>query len=123
MMREGEDMAEHIPFFQLRVLGEFDEKYKTFVAYCLETGSVVTAEDPKSLKEEMKELLEDELSFAFETKNLANLFSSPAPFDKWTKWQEISEKVKPDIIELFFEKSGRKGQQSSEVKLAQAAAA
>ena len=118
-------MADRVPFVQLRLLGEFDEKYKTFVAYCLETGSVVTADDPKSLREEMKELLEDELSSAFETKNLTNLFSSPAPFDKWIKWQEISEKKKPDIIELFFEKPVWKGQQgvTTEVKLAQAAAA
>lgn len=118
-------MAEKVPFIQLRVLAEFDEKYKTFVAYCLETGSVVTADDADSLKDEMQELLEDELSFAFETKNLANLFSSPAPFEKWVKWQEVAEKKKPDVIELFLERPVRKGQQgvTTEVQLARAARA
>jgi hypothetical protein len=123
MMVEDKNMATRIPFVQLRVLAEFDEKYKTFVAYCLETGSVVTDDDPEALKEEMKELLEDELSFAFETKNLQNLFSSPAPFDKWVKWQEVAEKYAPEQIELFLEMPVRKGQPgvTTEVQLARAA--
>jgi len=120
-------MERQVPFIQLRVLAEFDDKYKTFVAYCLETGSVVTADDADSLKQEMKELLEDELSFAFETRNLRNLFSSPAPFEKWVKWQEAAEKQEPESIELVLDlaKPVRKGRRevSTEVKLARAAKA
>lgn len=111
------------PFAKLRVLAEYDEKYKTYVAYCLETGSVVTSDDPEALKGEMKELLEDELMFAFKTKNLTNLFSSPAPFDIWVKWMESAEKHEPEQIPLFIESSIRKGQQgvTTEVQLARAA--
>jgi hypothetical protein len=112
-----------VPFVKLRVLAEYDDRYKTHVAYCLETGSVVTSDDPNALKNEMKELLEDELMFAFQTKNLNNLFSSPAPFDKWVKWQESAEKQKPEDIPLFIESSLRKGQQgvTTEVQLARTA--
>ena len=114
-----------VPFVKLRVLAEYDEKYKTHVAYCLETGSVVTSDDPNALKDEMKELLEDELMYALETKNLTNLFSSPAPFDKWIKWQEAAKKTDPEPIPLLIESSARKGQQGVrtevEVELARAA--
>src|SRR5258708_1238430 len=76
----------------LRVLAEYDTAYKTHVAYCLETGSVVTAESFDDLKSMMKELLEDEISFAITNKNLTNLFSTPAGFDVFVKWQEAVEK-------------------------------
>jgi len=115
-----------VPFVKLRVLAEYDERYKTHVAYCLETGSVVTSDDPDALKGEMKELLEDELTFAFQTKNLTNLFSSPAPFDKWVKWKESAEKQEPEPIPLFIDNPVRKGVQgvtteSVEVQMARAA--
>lgn len=78
----------------LRVLAEYDTSYNTHVAYCLETGSVVTADNSRELKLMMKELLEDEVSFAIEHKNLTNLFSTPAAYDIFVKWQEALEKGK-----------------------------
>lgn len=81
----------------LRVLAEYDTTYKTHVAYCLETGSVVTAETVDDLKTMMKELLEDEISFALANKNLTNLFSTPASFDVFIKWQEAAKNGVEDI--------------------------
>jgi len=81
----------------LRVLAEYDTTYKTHVAYCLETGSVVTGETVDELKIMMKELLEDEISFAIANKNLTNLFSTPASFDVFVKWQEASKNGVEDI--------------------------
>jgi hypothetical protein len=87
----------------LRVLAEYDTTYKTHVAYCLETGSVVTAENADDLKFMIKELLEDEISFAVANKNLTNLFSTPAGFDVFVKWQEAAEKNGAEDIPLDIE--------------------
>src|SRR5437868_2731586 len=87
--------------FNLRVLIEYDSTYNVHVARCLETGSVVTAENEATLKSMITELLEDEISFALEQRNLANLFSTPAPLEVWFKWeQEIRKGVKPDFLPL-----------------------
>ncbi len=105
---------------RLRVLALYDENYKTVVAYCLETGSVVTGDDPVLLKDEMRELLEDEISFAIKTRNFANLFSSPAPFEIWEKYQEAEQTHKPEQMELFAQ--GRKGvTRVEQIQLARAA--
>jgi hypothetical protein len=87
----------------LRVLAEYDTTYNTHVAYCLETGSVVTAENADDLKSMIKELLEDEISFAIANKNLTNLFSTPAGFDIFVKWQEAVEKDGFEDITLDIE--------------------
>jgi hypothetical protein len=84
----------------LRVLAEYDTSYNSHVAYCLETGTVVTADSPEELRSMMKELLEDEVSFAIEHKNLTNLFSTPASYDVFVKWQEALEKGNVEEIEL-----------------------
>lgn len=77
--------------FPLRVLSEHDEKHGFFVAYCLETGSVTTAEDMETVLDMMKELLEDEVSRVIASRNVANLFSTSAPFEVWEKWTQLAE--------------------------------
>ena len=90
-----------ISYFEpFRVLLFHDEKSKFFVAHCLETGNVVTADDPEILKEMIKELLEDEISYAIVHNNPKNLFSSPAPFEIRTRWLKAAEKTAPDILTL-----------------------
>jgi hypothetical protein len=74
--------------FPLRVWAEYDSKYETYVAYCVETGSVTTAEDMETTLDMMRELLEDELSRVMVSRNVGNLFSTPAPIEirhKWTR--------------------------------------
>jgi hypothetical protein len=84
-----------VPYFRLRVLSTFDSKYKLYVAYCLETGNVATAEDHETTNEIMKEILEDEISNAVKFENYANLFSKPAPKMIWDRWNELAKSNKP----------------------------
>jgi hypothetical protein len=110
------------PVINLRVLALYDTNYKTHVAHCLETGSVVTADTKEVLKKMIQELLEDEISYALQTKNIANLFSSPAPFDLWLQWQEAAKHREPDVIELKIEDPahGRNREVETEVRVAAA---
>jgi hypothetical protein len=83
-------------FFRFRVLIEFDSAYNVFVARCLETGSVATADDPETVKTMIEELLSDEISYAISRGNFANLTSSPASPDVWARWYESTKKQQPD---------------------------
>ncbi len=71
--------------FRFRVLLEQDSDYNVFVARCLETGGITTADDSETAKDMMQELLMDEVIYALEHRDLANLYSSPAPYDVWTR--------------------------------------
>ncbi len=79
------------PLLRLRVLTEFDETYRIYVSRCLETGHVVTANDPKTAADMMCELLDDEIAFAVEHKNFPNLFSNPASFDVWIRYKTLAK--------------------------------
>jgi hypothetical protein len=92
--------TEKYPLFDLRVLVEFNKGFSAFIAHCLETGSVVTADDRETVVLMMKELLEDEISFAINHENLRNLFSSPAPLDVWKKFTQASAHKAPQKIKL-----------------------
>lgn|GEM_PF-5903130 len=87
--------------FNFRVLLRHDEKYGVEVAHCIETGSVVTSDSPEEALEMMKELLEDELSFAIKNNNLKNLFSSPAPIDVRMQWVEAAlQNMKTEYLDV-----------------------
>ena len=75
------------PMFKFRVLIEFESGYNVWVARCLETGSVATADAVDTAKDMIEELLVDEVTFALEHHNLRNLYSSPAPFDVWIRFR------------------------------------
>jgi predicted RNase H-like HicB family nuclease len=88
-----------IPLFNLRVLLRVDEKYGVHVAHCIETGNVVTADSEEEARTMIKELLEDEISFALTHRNLKNLFSSPAPLEVLVEWMNAAQESK-DTVEL-----------------------
>jgi hypothetical protein len=90
------------PYFRLRVLLEFDSKFKTYVGYCLETGNVVTADDMQTVSQIMKEVLEDEISNAIKFESYTNLFSKPAAKVIWDKWNELRKTTEPAVVELNF---------------------
>src|SRR5438105_4541778 len=113
------------PFLDLRVYAEYDRVHAVHVAYCLETGSVVTADDSTTTDSMIKELLEDEVSYAMEDeKRWTNLFSNPAPLEIVAKWlsakdagrEQIIIKVKSEHLRLLF---GR--EVNAEVRIARAA--
>jgi hypothetical protein len=87
--------------FDLRVLLRYDTKYNVHVAHCIQTGSVVTSDSQDDVLEMMKELLEDEISFAIRNKNLKNLFSSPAPLEVHLQWLQ-AEKLEPIFLDVDF---------------------
>jgi hypothetical protein len=79
------------PLFRFRVLIDFDSSYNTFVARCLETGSVAAADNADTVEDMIKELLMDEVTFAVGRNNIADLYSSPAPLDIWLKYRQASQ--------------------------------
>ena len=103
--------------FPMRALAEYDKKYGFYVAYCLETGSVTTADDMNTVLDMMKELLEDEVNRVLKSKNLSNLFSNPAPFVVFEKWQKLAMERPEEIgkmkLDLKFPKAGADGRESS----------
>lgn len=74
------------PLDPLRVFLEFDPEYQVYVAQCLQTGHLVTADDPELAKEMIAELLEDEVSIAVTANDLSTLLSSPAPMELFFKF-------------------------------------
>ncbi len=71
----------------LKVFLEYDTQYEVFVAQCLQTGHLVTADDPETAKDMIEELLENEVSMAFQQNDLNRLLSHPASIETRAKWE------------------------------------
>jgi hypothetical protein len=71
----------------LKVFVEYDRQYEVYVAQCLQTGHLVTADDSDTAKEMITELLEDEVSAAVKHNDISSLLSNPAKMELWFKWQ------------------------------------
>jgi hypothetical protein len=110
---------EELPLFTFRVLIWFDSGYNTFVARCLETGSVATAGDMETVEDMVKELLVDELTYALEHDNLASLYSSPAPIDVWLKFRQVIQNGVPSKP-MQRAVRAREEEVHTEIKIAQA---
>ncbi len=74
------------PLFDFRILVWFEPTYQHWIARCLETGSVATAETQEVCRDMIRELLIDELQFNLDRNNLANLFGCPAGADIWARY-------------------------------------
>lgn len=83
------------PLFTFRVLVELESAYNVYIARCLETGSVATADNPDTAEDMIKELLIDELTFALQNDNLKNLYSDPAPTDVWLRFRNAQRSGVP----------------------------
>ena len=105
------------PLFRFRVLIEWDSGYNVFVARCLETGSVATASDADTAEDMIKELLIDEVTFALEKDNLANLYSAPAPLDVWLKYRQVLQSGVPSKP-MQRAVRAREGEVPAEIKIA-----
>ncbi len=92
---------ELLPMFRFRVLLVWHAEYKVFVAHCLETGSVVTADDIETAQDMIVELVEDEVEFTIKHGNLRNLTSSPAPILLWKEWVD-AVRAGSQIIKKHF---------------------
>lgn len=93
-------MPNDMKLFRLRVLTEYNSEYKYFVAHCLETGNVVTADDQEGVINLMLEILKDEVVYALEHEDFSNLLSNPAPAHVWFKWKEAAKLTTPQQYPL-----------------------
>jgi hypothetical protein len=82
----------------LKVFVEYDTQYEIYVAQCLQTGHLVTADDPEMAKEMITELLGDEVSLAVKHNDISSLLSNPAKMELWVRW-ELVAKTAPNKIE------------------------
>ncbi len=81
------------PLDPLKVFVEYDTQHEVYVAQCLQTGHLVTADNAAMAKEMIRELLTDEVSLAVKNNDISSLLSNPAPMELWFKY-EIASKVK-----------------------------
>ncbi len=81
--------------FDFKVLIEPSKEHGGFVAYCLQTGSVATADDAETVESIIGEVLQSEVIHAMETENLRNLYSSPAPPEVWFRWLKVAQTKPP----------------------------
>jgi hypothetical protein len=80
------------PLDPLKVFLEFNEQYQVYVAQCLQTGHLVTADEAEMAKEMITELLEAEVSEAVRANDLSGLLSNPAPMALFFKFA-LAEQV------------------------------
>lgn len=85
------------PLFTLRTIAQRDVKHGMYVAYCLETGNVTTADDMETAIDMMREVLDDEVRYAMLNRSVKNLFSCPADFYWWRQWEAVLDE--PQEIE------------------------
>jgi hypothetical protein len=86
----------------LKVFLEYDNQYEIYVAQCLQTGHLVTADDTDTAKEMITELLQDEVSMAVQGNNFNDLLSNPAPIESWAKWEMASKVADLDERKIQF---------------------
>ena len=82
----------------LKVFVEYDAQYQTYVAQCIQTGHLVTADDPETVKEMIAELLEEEVSLAIKNNDVSTLLSNPAPLTLRIKW-ELAYATAPEKVD------------------------
>lgn len=108
--------------FELSVLEEYDGTYGVWIARCLQTGSVVSADDQETVRQMMLDVLEDEIAFAIQHNNLKNLWS-PAPLDVWFRWDALAAIQPPEEVRLRIQtrKPAAPSEVSSVIRTARAA--
>lgn len=81
----------------LDVLMEKDGEY--FIAHCLDLDIVAQGKTPKEAKEELIELINDQIDFAV-SNNLEELIVHPAPKEYWIRyWNIKSESLKKNLVQ------------------------
>lgn len=75
----------------LRGLIGYSSSQRIYLASCLETGSIVTADDPQTVEDMLIEVLNGEIAFNLNGNNLRNLFDTPAPEGVWISWLSATQ--------------------------------
>ena len=96
-MSESIISALPLSFLQLRVL--IWKEDNSFVAQCLETGNVATADDFHSVRSLMFGLLSEEADYnTAGPGSIKNLFDSPAPIEVWRRYQCLRANRNADYV-------------------------
>ena len=99
----------------LRVLIDTkDQEGKVWIARCLETGNVTSANSYDRVREMILDILRGEVLYARKYNNIKALFRSPIPQDLLDRWNEITRDHPPEEVALF-------PQGAPEVEMARAA--
>jgi hypothetical protein len=109
------------PLFTFRVLVEFDGDYNVFVARCLETGSIATADDEETVTEMIQELLIDEATYALDHDSLDNLYSKPSPIAVWNRFNQAAHALAPRPAQRAMMLRAQGQEVSTEIAIAQTA--
>jgi len=110
----------------LKVFVEYDAQYEIYVAQCLQTGHLVTADDADTTKEMIEELLQEEITLAFGHGDLSSLLSNPAPIEVWLKWEMASKTnlderkitIRADFPQQLRLLVGQRSEVETEIKIA-----
>lgn len=91
------DITSIVENLDMKVLAEYDEDYRVYVAHCLETGAVATGSSLDEAEALIKQVLENDISIAIRTSSLESLFHTCAPSDVRTRWYEVKA-TRPDHV-------------------------
>jgi hypothetical protein len=118
--REKSMLQNSDPFgnLQFRVLEERDQEYNILVARCLETGTTVTAEDTKTLRDLIKQALQLHITLAAESGKPEAIYYQRATADVWVRYAAASAPREQVTIEVDVPGASRRGVKS-EISIAQ----
>ena len=86
---EGELSVPNV--FSFRALISWSWDYRVWIARCLETGSVATADDPQLCREMIAEIVQDELQYSLAHRSLRGLLECPSGGQTWVDFQSATE--------------------------------
>lgn len=98
--RDDQAILSQLHTLRFRVLVEYSSENSYYLARCLETNSTATADVLSELEDLIKELLEEEITYAAAHNTLEDLFSKQAPPDVWMRWMKVARTRQPKTINL-----------------------
>lgn len=85
-MATNEEPIPELRYLSLKVLEEYDEDRREWLATCIETGTVAAAPDQATLQQLIQDTIRLEILLAIQKGNLPSLFRKPASGEARVKW-------------------------------------
>ena len=101
------DIQRVIENTDFRVFINFDENYGAYVAHCLDTGAVATADTLEEAEELITSILKNDFRIAIEQKSLESLFRGrgQAPWEAAAGWHEVNASSPEQLKRITLEVS------------------
>jgi hypothetical protein len=121
-MAADNDPITELEYLTLKVLEEYDEDRREWVATCVETGAVATAHDQGILQKLIQDTIRLEILLAIQKDNFANLFRRPASGEVHARWLRAAGLTKPlkEKLEISYSLSTPRREVKSEISIAKA---